>query len=65
MTFLCVLQLIFIVMKLCKVIGWNWWIVFTPAYLAVAYFLFIIIGNIWCVYDDAKKIKRREDRRNR
>ena len=33
--FLGVLQIIFIVLKLCRVIGWSWWVVFIPAYIEI------------------------------
>lgn len=30
-----VLQIVFIVLKLCKVISWSWWIVFLPTLIGL------------------------------
>ncbi len=45
-----VLQIIFIVLKLCKVITWKWWIVFIPleiqlviSLIIIAIYLFLIL----------------------
>lgn len=32
-TFLGVLQIVFIVLKLCKVINWSWWLVLIPLWI--------------------------------
>lgn len=42
--FLQLLTVVFIVLKLCKVITWSWWIVFSPilAPLSLAAFLFTL-----------------------
>lgn len=34
--FMDVLQIIFIVLKLCGVINWSWWAVFTPIWISLA-----------------------------
>lgn len=48
MGFFSVLQLIFIVLKLCKVITWSWWIVLIPIWIEVALIiiLFILIYRV-------------------
>lgn len=40
---LLTLSIIFIVLKLCKVIAWSWWLVLMPLYLPYALFLFIFV----------------------
>lgn len=47
MGFTSVLTLIFIVLKLCKVITWSWWWVLSPIWislgLALVLFLFVLM----------------------
>lgn len=38
-----ILTLIFIVLKLCKVINWSWWLVFAPILVDVVVAVAIII----------------------
>lgn len=38
-----VLTLIFIVLKLLKVISWSWWLVLLPELIATAIYVFIIL----------------------
>lgn len=46
--FLGVLQIIFIVLKLCNVLQWSWWMVFIPAYISVGLtIILIVIAIIW------------------
>lgn len=47
MSFWSVLQLIFIVLKLCNVITWSWWVVFTPLWISLGIGLVIIIFFLW------------------
>ena len=42
--FMDVLQIIFIVLKLCGVINWSWWFVFTPLWISLAILLFVFVG---------------------
>lgn len=42
MTFLGLLTLVFITLKLCGVIAWSWWLVLSPVLLCVAGFLFFM-----------------------
>ena len=57
MSFLEVLLLVFIVLKLCKVINWSWWWVLSPIWipLGLAIILLLISGFIKLIY----KSKRR------
>ncbi len=50
MTFLEVLQLIFIVLKLCKVIKWSWLVVFLPSLipLGIVVILLIVLLILHC-----------------
>lgn len=41
--FIGVLQLIFIVLKLCKVIEWSWWLVLIPLWIELALCVLIIV----------------------
>jgi len=55
--FLGLLQIVFITLKLCKVIGWNWLIVLLPTLiptaLVVLWFLFLLVA--WVINTIAKK----------
>ncbi|MGN1218117.1 MAG: hypothetical protein ACI4TD_09075 [Phocaeicola sp.] len=43
-----VLQIIFIVLKLCDVLQWSWWMVFIPAYISAGLtVILIVIAIIW------------------
>lgn len=42
MNILSGLTCVFILMKVCKVIDWNWWIVLAPAIIEVGIFGFLI-----------------------
>lgn len=37
------LQIVFIVLKLCKVINWSWWAVLIPTWIGIGIFLLVII----------------------
>ena len=41
--FLGVLQIIFIVLKLCNVLQWSWWMVFIPAYISAGLPIILIV----------------------
>ena len=41
-----VLQIIFIVLKLCNVLQWSWWMVFIPAYISVRLTIILIVLEI-------------------
>jgi hypothetical protein len=38
-----VLQIIFIVLKLLKVINWSWWLIFIPTYISVGMFILVML----------------------
>ena len=42
MTFLGLLGLIFIVLKLVGVIAWSWWIVLSPLFVVIAFYLILV-----------------------
>lgn len=44
--FLGVLQIVFIVLKLCNVLQWSWWMVFIPAYISAGLTLILIVVAI-------------------
>ena len=48
--FVGLLQIAFIVLKLCKVINWSWWLVMLPALIEGSIFiialLLIVIGTL-------------------
>lgn len=37
------IQLVFVVLKLCNVITWSWWLVFLPGILSVVIFIVLFI----------------------
>lgn len=45
MGFFEILTLIFVVLKLCGVIGWSWWLVLLPEIIAVGIYLLVL-----CIY---------------
>lgn len=38
-----VLQIVFIVLKLCDVLQWSWWMVFIPAYISTGLTIILIV----------------------
>ena len=38
-----VLQIVFIVLKLCNVLQWSWWMVFIPAYISAGLTIILIM----------------------
>ena len=38
-----VLQIVFIVLKLCNVLQWSWWMVFIPAYISAGLTIVMIV----------------------
>ena len=41
--FFGLLQIVFIALKVAKVIDWSWWLVFIPAWIDIGIFLVIVI----------------------
>ena len=52
MGFLDVLQIVFIVLKLCKVITWKWVFVLIPLELQILFFAVCIVIIILCSRND-------------
>ena len=48
--FLGVLQIIFIVLKLCNILQWSWWMVFIPAYISAGLTVILIVLSIILSY---------------
>lgn len=48
-----------IVLKLCHVIGWSWWLVLAPAWIGAAIGLLLIVFLIlWGIGEDRKQERR-------
>lgn len=47
MGFLGVLQIVFIVLKLCKVITWSWWAVLIPLWIELVVVVGVLIFIAW------------------
>lgn len=43
LSFLSILALIFITLKLTNVIAWSWWLVLLPLYGGVAFFVVVVL----------------------
>ena len=54
-TFLSLLTLLFIGLKLAKIITWSWWIVLLPLYGGVILFITLLIGVILFWLSKTKK----------
>lgn len=52
-----ILTLIFIVLKLCGVITWNWWIVLSPEIIAGVIYILLIISSLKLQKNLTKKFK--------
>ena len=47
MSFSSMLTIVFVVLKLCKVINWSWWWVLSPAWIPTIIYIVLII--IWVI----------------
>jgi len=47
LTFSGLLQIVFIVLKLCKVIEWSWWWVLSPLWISIILLIIAIIIYIF------------------
>ena len=45
-TFVGLLQIVFIVLKLCKVINWSWLCVLSPIWIPIIIFIIVLIIEI-------------------
>ena len=50
LTFSGLLQVAFIVLKLCKVINWSWWWILSPTWISI---ILLIIGIIIYMFIDS------------
>lgn len=48
--FVGVLQIAFVVLKLCKVIDWSWWWVLSPIWISTALTLLVVLIGIIVIY---------------
>ena len=45
--FVGLLQLAFIILKLCKVINWSWWLVLIPLWIEIILVVGVIAFIVW------------------
>lgn len=57
--FLPLLTLIFITLKLCKVINWSWWWVLSPLLIPLG-----IVAIIWAIYGFVTLLEKRGSSKN-
>ena len=50
--FVELLQIAFIILKLCKVINWSWWWVLAPTWIPLAIGFLILIGLFIVIKED-------------
>ena len=48
--FVGVLQITFVVLKLCKVIDWSWWWVLSPIWISTALAILVVLIGIIVIY---------------
>lgn len=53
--FVGLLQIVFIVLKLCNVIDWSWWWVLAPTWISISIAILIV-----CIIVISQRIKRRK-----
>lgn len=41
--FVGLLQIVFIALKLCKVIDWSWWLVLAPTWISFGFLIIIVV----------------------
>lgn len=57
--FISLLAISFIVLKLCSIITWSWWVVLLPLEIPIAICIIIAFIMILCVrYQDHKRYKQ-------
>lgn len=44
--FMEALQIVFIILKLCKVIKWSWWWVLAPTWISILLFVIVVVGFV-------------------
>ena len=58
-----ILFVVFLVLKLCKVINWNWWWVTSPLWITVG--IAIIVGIIVSSYVVTKRLKHSKKKKDK
>lgn len=53
--FVGLLQIVFIVLKLCNVIDWSWWWVLAPTWISISIAILIV-----CIIVISQRVKRRK-----
>ena len=48
--FVGVLQITFVVLKLCKIIDWSWWWVLSPIWISTALTILVVLIGIIVIY---------------
>lgn len=54
-TFVGLLQVAFIVLKLCNVINWSWWLVMLPAIISGGFIVVLFILAVVLAFNKCKK----------
>lgn len=57
--FVGVLQITFVVLKLCKVIDWSWWWVLSPIWISTALTILVVLIGIIVIYVRDKRWRER------
>ena len=56
--FVGVLQITFVVLKLCKVIDWSWWWVLSPIWISTALTILVVLIGIIVIYVRDKRWRK-------
>lgn len=56
--FVGVLQITFVVLKLCKVIDWSWWWVLSPIWISTALTILVVLIGIVVIYVRDKRWRK-------
>ena len=60
--FVGLLQIVFIVLKLCGVIDWSWWLVMLPLIIEVGFVVAVLfIGLVVILYDSHKEHNKKTE----
>lgn len=57
---LTVVQIVFVILKLCKVINWSWWLVLMPLWIDIACVVILSIVLVIINNHDKKKYSRKD-----
>lgn len=64
MGFTEVLTIVFIVLKLCKVIAWSWWLVLLPEIIAIGFYIIILAIRIIAELTANRRIRKMYEKGN-